>query len=664
MYTAYESEWIITNRVGGYALSYFNMINKRKYNGLLIASTSLLGRVHILSSIEEKVEFEDISFFLDSNHYSNCIYPNGHEHVVRAWLRPNPAVLYSTNPPNDRYLIMKEVFLAQGLNAAIVKYTNMSKCPISLALRPKFTLRDQHFLNQPGTFDYTAIEKESIESGGLKIRRADNGVEAFIYVEKGRLVETNVIYRAVYYPVEAMRGYEAVEDLISPARIDVLLSPGESAVLVFSSEPLQNFMEVADAAQRFYRSYPTPKTRLFVDKDPALLFGLGPQIEFDKEEYLKLIELMANEFVLDSQDIIAGYPWFGAWGRDTVISLPSLRLLEGGEEIGRNILLRYGEYLKDGLLPNTFGEGGVGLNYDSVDAPLWYILAAGVLAPRDPRIFEYASSIILNYYKNIDLPFYTDLDGLISIHKGPHALTWMDAKVHGIPVTPRHGKPVEIESLWFNALSIVRDMAKLMGVSELKSGAYKMSVDELEELISLVKDSFQKFVGDTYLADRLDEEGPVWEVRPNAVIALSLPYDIVSHDVMKMVWNTARNELLTPCGLRSLSPHHPAFKRKYLGNQRQRDLAYHQGTVWTYLLLPYVKLTVKVFGGESDKTPMMKEIAKCVWTIRHMIMRGELASVPELWDATEPYIPKGAPAQAWSAFALLEIEDMLRGVDL
>ncbi|MDO8643882.1 MAG: amylo-alpha-1,6-glucosidase, partial [bacterium] len=297
--------------------------------------------------------------------------------------------------------------------------------------------------------------------------------------------------------------------------------------------------------------------------------------------------------------------------------------------------------------------------YDSVDAPLWYVLRCYEQAPRDPGLFEKMSEVVLSYYHETGHPFFMDEDGLVTIRPGPQALTWMDARVFEGPVTPRWGKPVEINALWWNALSALRVVCRLQNKKEVRQGEWSFSLRALDDLIEKVRVSLQQFVGEDYLADRIFEGRPICEVRPNAVIALSLPFDFVDQTVMERVWKRAKKELLTPYGLRSLSPEDPSFKQRYLGNQRQRDLTYHQGTVWAFLLLPFARLTWKALKGTHSTTDLVRELTSLVWELRHEFLRGETASVAEIWDGMDPKIPKGCPAQAWSVFALLEIEQMI-----
>lgn len=654
-----DREWILTNGIGGYALGFGNMTNKRKYNGLLVSSSRTFKRMHILATIEEKLESENTYFFLDSNNYKNCIYPSGHNHIVKMWLRPYPCVLYSSDPFDKNYLITKEIFMLQGKNAVTVKYSNVAETPINLTLRPKFSLRSHHYVNKPGLWDYTRLEKETY-SNVMHIKRPDNDCEAYVFVEKGEMIDTNIVYQSVYYPLEILRGYESTEDLISPLRIELPLSPGESSLIVFSSEPLEDPISAGKEAERYYKQYPLPSSHPD-KKKPASLLDQGPhgEFEFDGAAYRKILEMAVRDFIVEGEDIIAGYPWFGPWSRDTLISMGALEYLPEGPDIALKILKKYGSHLNRGMIPNTFGEGGTGLNYESVDAPLWYILRCRQYAPKDKTLFEHVSHIILNYLHDELHPFSIGDDGLIEIREGSHALTWMDAKIYDSPVTPRFGKPVEINALWFNALLAAREMAEENEAKNLSSGSYACSLHELDALIEKAKHSLQKFVGDDYLADRLEKNVPIWEVRPNAVTALSLPADFVDVEVIKKVWVKAKEELLTPYGLRSLSPKHPAFKQKYIGNQKQRDLAYHQGTAWAYLLLPFVRLSLKALAHVKAKKEILKEVSGYIWALRNGFMKGEMASVAEIWDGMDPYFPKGCPAQAWSTFALFEIEGIL-----
>jgi len=664
--TANHHEWLLTNGLGGYALGFGDFLNERKYNGLLVASLERFRRVHVLSAIEEEVEWQGARFNLDANHYPNCIHPQGYSHIVKSWLRPFPAVLYSADPVSERYLILKEVFLIPGKNGVVVRYTNLGRSPVNLSLRPKFTLRDHHYLNLAGSWDQGGFEVVCQDlSFGLTRASLDLPVQGFL--ESGAVVPNQIIFRDVYYPLEAARGYQALEDLLAPADCRFKLDPGEANRLIVGLDLVGGPSTLADQAEEAYRNLPLAvdhPRRISGQKD-WLNSILDNQRVYTAGDYFRILDQAARDF-LTGDDIIAGYPWFGPWSRDTLIALEGLGHLKGGTRLAVKILKKYGRSLKGGLLPNVFGEGDQGLNYDSVDAPLWYVLRAFRFAPKDKELFKRCLAIVLHFLFNPDPRLEVGREGLIGIRAGDYALTWMDAKIYGSPVTPRHGQPVEINALWYNALQALEAMAKDQGYKSgdvLHLGAHQLGLDQLGRLSRRVKRSLQAFVQGDFLADRLTEAGPVLEIRPNAVIAASLPFDWLSKKTMAAVLKRAEAELLTPKGLRSLSPHAPGFKKKYLGHPKQRDLAYHQGTVWAWLLWPLAQLYLKVNQGKKAPRTMARELTGYVWRFRSAFMRNHISSVAEIWDGLEPELPKGCPAQAWSVMALLLIERTIRDLE-
>ncbi|MDO8644239.1 MAG: glycogen debranching enzyme N-terminal domain-containing protein, partial [bacterium] len=443
-------EWILTNRLGGYALGFGDGINKRKYNGLLIASSPTLQRTHLLASLEEGIDFQGESFRMDSSYYPGCIYPEGYHVLVQAWLRPAPGFVYSFTPHDQEEIrLQKEIFLVEGQNAVVVRYLNLGKEEIRMTVRPKLTLRDHHHVNPSGTWDALPPTTE-VENNSFHTRRAHHPAEIYGYLEEGEIFRETVIYRSVCYPLEGMRGYEATEDLVAPVRLQFSLRPRKETFLVFSAVPLKDPFRQARQAEKRYRKLP-------------------------KGDYPKILSFAAQDFLTSTGEVIAGYPWFGSWARDTLISLSGIKFLPEGKKEGVRLLKRYGHFLKKGLLPNTFGEGGEGLNYDSVDAPLWYVLRCYEQAPRDPELFEKMSEVVLSYYHETGHPFFMDEDGLVTIRPGPQALTWMDARVFEGPVTPRWGKPVEINALWWNALSALREVCRLQNKKEVCQGEWRFS---------------------------------------------------------------------------------------------------------------------------------------------------------------------------------------------
>lgn len=657
-------EWVLSNSKGGYAFGPANLLNHRKYHGLLIASDSNFKRTHLVSSIEENIETkEGISFFLDSNNYSNVVYPQGYRHIIKYYLRPFPSFLYSTTPSTSGVLILKTIQMHADLNYAVVKYKNLGKLPLWVILRPKFTLRDHHTVHKTGYWD-SAYYDINIDQkvGSLSVE----GMEAHVFASKGDIFSEPLIYRTVVYPTEIIRGYEAVEDLLAPFRINVELNAGEELVLVFSDSISDDFDKIAFEADKRYQANPLSINYPLILKsksDKIIAKVAESDKAFEYAGYLNILKLSLTEFVAND-DLVAGFPWFTAWGRDTMISMEALKYLDGGLNLAFRILKKYGERMRDGIIPNTLGEGGIGSNYDTVDASLLFgmrILEYWDKFDKDVRgdLYTFVADVIAHYLVNPNLPFHVDLeDGLITIH--PHtnlALTWMDAKVSGEPVTPRYGKPIEINALWYYLIQLFLARVDKEGFGEIHFEEKNIPVSRLETIARKAKKSLKSFYKDGTFADRIEDSNLIMELRPNYIIALSLPINIFNKEEMKVGYQLAKGKLLTPYGLRSLSPDHPAFRKRYMGNQRTRDLAYHQGTIWVWLLLPMAKVAAKIFS--RNKNILFKELREIVSSFRDGFMKGEIASIPEIYEGAEPNLPKGAPAQCWSVAAVFIIEKMI-----
>jgi len=313
-------------------------------------------------------------------------------------------------------------------------------------------------------------------------------------------------------------------------------------------------------------------------------------------------------------------------------------------------------------LPNVIGEGGEGTNYNTIDASLWFavrIMDCYDLITDEKikiRLFSYLTEIIGNYSFNKLLPFYTDDDGLLEIKTGDHALTWMDAQVYGKPVTPRWGKPVEINALWYNALKTFEKITKENNKKNFNLKYIKFSLKDISEIISKIEKSAEKFIVHNHLVDRIENNSPIDEFRPNMIIALSLPHRLWSHEVMENSWKLAHEELLTPYGLRTLSPRNSSFKKKFIGSQTQLDMAYHQGTVWAWLFGPFVESFYIINKKKMKKAEIKNAVDLFVDKFKQGIIKGHIDSIAEVWDGDNPHFPKGCPAQAWSVAAMITAE--------
>lgn len=693
----YDYEWICTNGIGGYALGTRDLINRRKYHGLLIASHEDLKRIHLVSSIEEMFIVDGRSLFIDSNNYNDIIYPDGFRRILNTWVRPFPAFFYDLSENNDGSVtLLKEIFMAHKSNSVLIRYTNFSEADMEFRLRPKFSIRDHHWVNKPGTFDTTVVHVESgvkdgCNFGYLRRENFEFG-EVYFFSGKGEIEKEGLIYRSIYYLKEDERGYDAYEDLISPFLFHGLLHKGGTLEIVFSDSgiseglcDLNSFNAVKDGIIGRFKDFPLPddyaeyfNIKMFSfhsainKKDNKNLYN---EIKTDRKrngifrekDYKQILKLMLEDFLI-VDDIIAGYPWFSAWGRDTMISLEAFLIDEKRYlPFILDILNSYGSKMRNGILPNVKGEGGEGENFDTVDASLLYLLRVyeifeSLNKKNREKIFRYVQEVVCNYLFNNKLSFYCDEnDYLICIKKDKsRALTWMDAKVDGVAVTPRYGKPVEINGLWYSGLMATIEMATKLGKTKISSSDSSIKVTDLTEIAKTVKNSMKSYFVDNYWLDLIESERKEAEkIRPNFIIALSLPFDFADYQSLKRGYEIAKEKLLTPYGLRSLSMDSPDFRGVYRGDQKIRDFAYHQGTVWTWLLLPYAKLLSKVI---PDKDKLKKELISVISSLKDLIKNNVIASIAEIWDGENPKTPKGAPAQAWSVAAVYYIEHLIDGL--
>lgn len=637
-FTPYE--WILTNQRGGYALGSAFLGNYRKYHGLLIAGKEAGKRFHLVGNIEERVVFPSgLEYFLDTNFYKDIVYPEGHRLIKKFFLRPYPQFFYFC-PKSEDLFLKKSVRMHPFKNVTVVEYQNISSYPFKLYLRPKLTFRNHHTLNSRTFWEKSSIEVELNSRIGFVY---GNDLCLFVAINRGMLKKEEIFYYDVYYPLEEIRGYEAFEDLFSPFVIEVELSSKEIFHIVFGDEPIFELDRVLEETFSRYREYPN--------------FIPNKKEKLSYQEYLRILELILEEFLIEG-DAIAGYPWFYCWGRDTFISLPAFLYLKDGPQRCVKIFKNYSSRLSNGLIPNVIG-GPSETNYDSVDATLWFGIRVfqflekySDIITKDERelLTESVKTVIENFLTNPLLPFKVDPeDGFIEIPSHVNkALTWMDVMIDGFPLTPRYGKPIEIQGLWHNLLKYAeRNLPKNF------LDSYK-----LEHYLKAQKQNFKKFFNGEIWADRIFEKVPIFEVRPNYLVALSLPFDLCGKEELKKAIEVAKRELLTPYGLRSLSPRDPKFRGNYFGSQRTRDLAYHNGTVWVWLIYPYAQVLRKVL--DTEKENLKVELNDLVKVFRDLISTGKAASIPEIYDGENPYYPKGAHAQLWSVAAVFLIEKMLQ----
>lgn len=659
-------EWLLTNKYGGYALGTGNLINQRKYHGLLIASDKNLNRSSLLTSIEEKIEWRGETIYLDSCNYENCIHPEGFLHLVKSWLRPYPVFLYSSLPHNNDILIRKEIKMDYESNTVLITYKNLSKHLIHMKLTPKIDMINHHFLNAPGTLnekDFVTSLAEENKFFGASVKRLSNNLSLYCLSTLGEIKEEYITYKKNFYPWESMLGYECTGDLASPFFINVNLNKNQEVTLLFSDSPIDEHQKIINRINDRYQHLPMPRDYPDNYHNFDLMdLDYAAQTLYSHEEYMQLLEFSLEDFIIDN-NIIAGYPWFGAWGRDSVMVLGTMLKQPQFVDKAEEIIFRFNNYLQNGLIPNMFPETGSKGNYDSVDTSLYYIILLRKLAQvrNTPemwqKVIKITENIIMSYLQSDRKMFYIDEDNLINIKEEYAAATWMGVKMDSKAVTPRDGAPVEVNFLWHEALVTYRKMLETNNeFSPKKKLEAKFDLDSYIEELSA---SLQKFWHNNCLSDRIKNNKHIDEFRPNAVIAAGLRYAPLSDEQLSLIFERATNELLTDYGLRTLTPTHHQFKRTYYGTIKDRDLSFHQGTVWAWLLAPYTSLYLRVFQNKTDNDSLIDGLESIVKKFRYEYQHGYIASIASIWDGGNPHFPKGAPAEAWSVSAVYDIEKLI-----
>ncbi|HOD18394.1 MAG TPA: amylo-alpha-1,6-glucosidase [Candidatus Cloacimonadota bacterium] len=663
----HHHEWILTNRLGGYALGTGNLINQRKYHGLLIAGDENFQRNHLVSTMEEKVEWRGDEFYLDSNNYSNCIFPEGFLHLVKPWLRPYPIFLYSALPHQNDILIKKEIMMDADTNTVLIKYTNLGHHKLHFKLLPKFTLINHHEINPPGSLDYeeisTTIENKAHYST-FSAKRISNGIEVYGASQKGEFIPNRLVYYNVFYPWEVMNGYPGIGDQIALFELNFELAVGEATILLFSDRKLTKIDSLIERIVKRYQRLPLPHDYpCFPDKDDTLLSKLdfNDSYLFNRKEYLKILEFMLQDF-LSNDDIVAGYPWYGAWGRNTMFVVNALLHSKGKLSTAEAILRKYSLYIRNGLIPNTLPESGREGNYDSLDATFWYIILMYKLGKKKNSITYWkqavnlAEQILQGILDNRTLPFNIREDGLLNLQPEFAHSTWMDVRIDGKAVTPRDGAPIEINALFYNAICSYEAMVNMHNAKSTRPLSVNQEFLALRDKIAA---SFPKFWLGDYPADRLIGDEPVREFRPNGLIAAALPWQLFTKEQLDKLFQKAFKELYTFYGIRTLSPSDIKYKKKYYGPQAERDKAFHNGSVWAWLMGPFCGTYLKAYQDTKSKREIIQNLSDFIGVFRNSIMRGHIASVAEVWDGDFPHFPKGAPAMAWSVAAIYNIETFI-----
>lgn len=634
MIESINQEWIITNGLGGYSSSSVIGENTRRYHGLLVAALEPpTNRTVIVAKIEERILFDGVYHELSTNEYPGVQYPNGTQYLDSFEASPFPLWVYKSSS----WELEKSVFMVQNSNTSIVNYCNKGSDSIIIELHSLYAFTDFHrtFHNNSDTNFYTEMSTHS-----MKTYPELDAKPIFTRWTSGEFIEDRNWNRNIQLPLEKSRGLDGEADYYKIGYIRHELKPNESISLLFS---VDESVENTDI-----------NSLLIVEKERLSANNNSVKNTFYKDLLQSGNQFVVNRKSTNSATIIAGYHWFSDWGRDTMIAMRGLTIATGDKSVSESILATFFKYINQGMIPNRFPDNCEDkIEYNTIDASLWLFIAM-----HD------------NYKKFQNLDFIkTHLDALkdildwhiqgtrYDIHVTPEGflyggqdgvmLTWMDAIVNGKIITPRIGCPVEINALWYNALKIYAEFNAILDIN---------LDQQYTDIISRFERNFETFFvnSEGTLHDIVIPNGPTDNsFRSNQIYCLSLPFTILNTEHQKHIFEAIKSKLLTPYGLRTLEKNNPEFKAVYQGDQWERDHAYHQGTVWPYIISEYYEVFFKLYGdNEENKRKVIDELKPLK---NHFYKEQGLHCISEVFDGQNPNEGKGTIQQAWSISALLKL---------
>lgn len=642
-----RTEWMVTNARGGFAMASVAQVLTRRYHGLLISAPRPPSeRWLLLAKLEARVITGTDAFELSTNDYPSAVHPTGYRFVESFVPSPIPTWRYRL-PDGAR--IEQSIFMAPDADTTFVQWRLLSgPSDLLFEVRPLCTSRDMHVLaerydlGEPRIDEYTGGFRLSWSGGRPGMSLSTNGAFEVL---------PDWYYRFVL-SAETARGLDDRQDLYMPGPIRATLRRGDGVGLI-----------VAASAGPVSWSEWSRHRAAAVERRSTV-----PLPEEVEDPLARALARASGEFIVrrghQQQSVIAGYPWFTDWGRDTFISLPGLCLVTGRWGVARQVIWTFAHYTRDGLIPNRFPDVGEDPEYNTVDASLWFIHAidrylaySGDWSFVGQDLFGVIAGILDAHERGTRYHIGVDRDGLLAAGEPGVQLTWMDAKVDDWVVTPRIGKPVEISALWYNALLIAADFADRLEQRDRAA--------HWRGLASRARETFNRrfwnealgcchdVIDEDHVAGRIDAA-----IRPNQLFSISLTHPILERSRWPAVVRIVQDKLWTPVGLRTLDPAHPDYKSCYRGDRRRRDAAYHQGTVWPWLLGPFVTAYVRAHGDSDDAR---REARELLAGLEQQFFEAGLESVSEVADGDPPHVPGGCPWQAWSVAEPLRalVEDVL-----
>ncbi len=630
---AIQHEWLETNGLGGWSGSSIIGCHTRRYHGLLVAATvPPAERTNLVSKLDEAIICNGKRIELGTNNYGDAIHPHGYRHMTSFMKNLFPEFMYEV----AGIQLKKTIAMVHGENTVVVIYDVLKAVqPFTLELLPLLSVRGYHSMMHANN----SVNQHASFTNHIFSTTAYEGTAGFfIKIPTGDYHPDPRWFYHFNYSVEQYRGLDFIEDLFTHGTFTVELKEGDTLGIIVSTDNPENKNAFELLAAE------TARRQALLNNQP-------------EDETVQQLVLAADQFIVKRgnsfKTIIAGYHWFTDWGRDTMISLPGLTLSTGRYEDAKKILSAFAESVSMGMLPNRFQDNGEAPEYNNVDGTLWYFIAVYkyLQATGDQyfilhKILPVLKDIIDWHFKGTRYNIHADEDGLLYAGEAGQQLTWMDARIGNWVVTPRMGKPVEIQALWYNALKI---FAQLLQLNDQQNDA-----DQVALAAGKAKQSFTEkfwYAEGNYLYDGIDENGiPNKELRPNQLFAISLPFALLEQKEANAVLQIVEDKLYTPVGLRSLPKEDVHYIPVYGGDAWHRDSSYHEGTVWSWLLGPYVDAIMKI-NGENNKVKALQVIED----FKYHLNEGCTGNVSEIFDADAPHHPRGCVGQAWGVAEILRV---------
>jgi predicted glycogen debranching enzyme len=644
-----QKEWLITNGLGGYASSTVVGINTRKYHGLLVSALKPPGsRFVLLEKLDEDILLNNKIYRFGSNEFKDTIYPTGYQYLKQVSINPFPHFTYKKN----HITIEKTIFIFNKINGIALLYNiiNKNNSAATIKIFPLVNCRNFHKVTNHQLNPIKFNQKQ--DSNEVFLSFDNPKVNLAIYSTNGKFIKKHNRINKIHYRKEKLRGERSEDDCFQPGFFEMIIKPKNSkktCIVAISDENKKTISNIINEIGLTNKDIFSKLEQLAKKGNNASNIFYSTHQMIKERNWLNWLLLAGKNFLVkdnkSNHHIIAGYFWFGPWGRDTFISLPGLLLVRNRFNVAKQLLYNFSLLIKNGLIPNFRSDQQQDFAYNSVDASLWYINSilqllkyTGDFNFVKKKLWRKILEIINSYEIGTKFGIKMDPDGLL-LH-GPQ-LTWMDAMVDEKAITPRSGKAVEIQSLWYNALKIAEFLANKFGEKKIE--------EKYSELSTKAKSSFNnKFWNKTRncLFDVIYNNQTDISIRPNQIFSFALDFSILNQNRRNRVIDIVYSELLTPFGLRTLDSKDSNYRGNYIGNRSSRDRAYHNGTVWPWLLGPFITACSKLKKYEISSFNNQEKMLQSL--LEKNLFEGGIGNLSEIFDGDSPHTARGCISQAWS----------------